>query len=131
MLLKNGDQRQSIDGVSKESGNTSFSKGLWAEELVSRFFQKKGFNPCSSRIKLYGAEVDLVLEKNQIYYFIEVKCLGENSSLEGRWSKAQKTRFLRMANTIAEISHFESRFLFVVVHYDKTIEVFNIEEILG
>lgn len=114
----------------REYESTSYDKGLWGESLVIEYFLRQKYFFCGARIKIFGAEVDLIFAKNEIYYFVEVKCLGERSSLEGRWPKAQKTRFLRMAKHLAELPQLESRFLFVVVHFDKTIEVFSIEEIL-
>jgi Holliday junction resolvase-like predicted endonuclease len=110
--------------------NTSYKKGLWGEDCVLEYFKSNDFEFVQKRKKIFGVEIDLIFKKENIFYFVEVKCLGENSSLEGRWPRRQKQRFLRVAAVLAESSKIESRFIFAVVRHDLSVEIFSIEEIL-
>jgi Holliday junction resolvase-like predicted endonuclease len=130
MPLKNWDQRQSTEDRSRECENTSYKKGLWGEDCVVEYLLKKNFEFIQKRKKIFGVEIDLLFKKDEIFYFVEVKCLGEHSSLEGRWPRRQKQRFLRIATVLAESSTLDCRFMFAVVRADKSVEVFSIEEIL-
>lgn len=128
--LKNGGQPQFTEEPSKACGNTSYNKGLWGEALVLEYFLARDFEFIQKRKKIFGVEIDLLFKKTNIFYFIEVKCLGEHSSLEGRWPRRQKQRFLRVASILAESSKLDCRFIFAVVRVDQSVEVFSIEEII-
>jgi Holliday junction resolvase-like predicted endonuclease len=130
MPLKNGGQPQSIEGPSKECGSTSYNKGIWGETCVIEYFLAKDFEFVQTRKKIFSVEIDLLFKKENIFYFVEVKCLGEHSSLEGRWPRRQRQRFLRVAAVLAESSKIECRFIFAVVRADGSVETFSIEEFL-
>jgi Holliday junction resolvase-like predicted endonuclease len=130
MPLKNGDQPQFTEEPSKEYESTSYNKGIWGEECVIKYFLSKNYEFLQKRKKIFGVEIDLLFKKDDIFYFVEVKCLGKNSSLETRWPKRQKARFLSVAKVLSESSKFNSRFIFAVVYCNGTVELFSITEII-
>ena len=57
--------------------------GELGEEIIKNFLQKRGFNIIGKNLwlKKYG-EIDIIAEKNKIYYFIEVKTLKYNENFD-------------------------------------------------
>lgn len=56
------------------SGITSYHKGLAAEEIVARAYERNGFEVLEKRWKTREGEVDLVARHQEKLYFVEVKC---------------------------------------------------------
>ncbi len=52
---------------------TSFSKGLVAEQIVQNYFLHKGFRVVANRYKRPSGEIDLIIKKDLIVIFVEVK----------------------------------------------------------
>jgi putative endonuclease len=55
------------------SGKKSYLKGLAAEDIVARAYEKSGFEIVERRWKTKEGEVDLVARHKRKLYFIEVK----------------------------------------------------------
>jgi len=53
---------------------TSYHKGVVAEKIVADHYTQCGHQAKASRMKTAYGEVDLVMEKNNQYVFVEVKC---------------------------------------------------------
>jgi putative endonuclease len=53
---------------------TSYYKGLMAESKVADHYMQYGHRAKASRMKTAYGEVDLIMEKNNQYVFVEVKC---------------------------------------------------------
>ncbi len=53
---------------------TSYHKGIVAEKIVAYHYMQYGHRAKASRMKTAYGEVDLVMEKNNQYVFVEVKC---------------------------------------------------------
>ncbi len=48
-------------------------RGFWAEEVATRFYQKRGYKLIGRNIRGYGGEIDIALYKNGTVYLVEVK----------------------------------------------------------
>lgn len=70
--------------------------GTLGENIIINFLKKRGFNILAKNIwlKKYG-EIDIIAEKNRIYYFIEVKTLKNNESFDPslHYTKSKKGKF--------------------------------------
>ena len=55
------------------SGQVSYLKGLAAEDIVARAYERNGFDVVERRWKTKEGEVDLVAKHKDKLYFIEVK----------------------------------------------------------
>jgi putative endonuclease len=47
--------------------------GRWGEHLAEEFLIGKGFNPIGRNIRTESGEIDLILEKDNLLVFVEVK----------------------------------------------------------
>ncbi|MHC1784553.1 MAG: YraN family protein [Anaerolineaceae bacterium] len=47
--------------------------GRWGEHLAEEFLIGKGFSPVGRNIRTESGEIDLILEKNNLLIFVEVK----------------------------------------------------------
>ena len=55
------------------TGETSFHKGLSAEDLVARHYQAQGYRIAHRRWRGAGGEIDLICQRDDGFVFVEVK----------------------------------------------------------
>ncbi len=70
----------------------SYFYGLKAEEIALQHFTKQGFHPLAKRYKTPHGEVDLILKKNSILIFLEVKARRKSYNLESILTTKQISR---------------------------------------
>lgn len=63
--------------LTSSKANRSIAKGLWAEQVVIRFFQSKGWELLSQRSKIQKIEIDLIFRKENKIAIVEVKHLND------------------------------------------------------
>ncbi len=80
--------------VTKKPPPVSQRIGKLGEQLALKFFLKKGYNLLLSNYRIFGGEIDLILQKDDIILFVEVKTrqtLAFGYPHEAfTWSKKQK-----------------------------------------
>ena len=54
--------------------NASYYKGIAAESIVAEHYKSSGYSSKMTRMKTAYGEIDLVMEKNNQWIFVEVKC---------------------------------------------------------
>lgn len=101
--------------------------GQLGERIVEKYFIRKGHTIVSKNIwlKRFG-EVDLITQKNKIFYFIEVKTLKENEdfSPEIHYDSKKKRKFHSLINYFAnryDLKEFKS--LLATVKIGKKIKI--------
>lgn len=57
----------------KEGGQTSYAKGVHAEQSVAEFLERGAYKIVERRYKTKFGEIDLIAEKDNILCFVEVK----------------------------------------------------------
>lgn len=111
--------------------STAYKRGLKSEEIVIQELESKRYQLLFRRKKIWGVEFDLIFEKDDVKYLIEVKSLGPRSSLENRWPWRQKSRFYKVAQIISENPKYNAQFKLAVVHANSKIDFYSFEEIFG
>jgi putative endonuclease len=110
---------------------TSFSKGMDAEHRAKAFLEKKGYSCAAHRYKTRDGEIDLIVEKDGILVFVEVK--SRASFREGLFSlfPRQCRRILNAAHCFLqtqETSWQAMRFDLVIVKTSS--EIMHLENII-
>jgi len=120
----------SADKIS--GGLASQGRGRSAEEAACHFLKQKGHGILERNFLAAGAEIDIISQKNNEYYFIEVKARGDSSlgaptELIGADKRNRLRRgavaFLNAQNGENKICHF----VLLAVHLSSSGEADNFE----
>jgi len=74
------------------TSQTSYHKGLAAERIVADQYMKNGYLEKAKRMKTPYGEVDLVMEKQNQWVFVEVKCSKTIAQAAARITQRQILR---------------------------------------
>ncbi len=70
---------------------TSYSRGIWAEDAAVYYLESKGFSLLQKRYKTKFGEIDLIVKNNNLICFVEVKLRQyEFQALESVTKRVQK-----------------------------------------
>jgi putative endonuclease len=72
--------------------NTSYHKGIAAEAIVADHYRRNGHLEKAVRMKTAYGEVDLVMEKQNLWVFVEVKCSKTIAQAAARITQCQIDR---------------------------------------
>ena len=57
----------------------SYQKGLQSEKLTAAYLQAKGYRLLHKNFRIPGGEIDLIMQKDGILTFVEVKARSQNN----------------------------------------------------
>lgn len=106
------------------SAHHSRSRGDHAEQKVCEHFLDQGYRLLYHRKKIFGVEFDLVLEKQGLKVYVEVKSVHSPDFYLQRWPTRQKRRFLRVAAVLSEQQ--KSQFFLAMVGPDDKVLLFDV-----
>ena len=70
---------------------TSYARGVRAEEAAAQYLGQRGYEILCKRYKTKFGEIDLIVQKDNIICFVEVKMRGDIAqALESVTSRIQK-----------------------------------------
>ncbi len=93
-------------------------KGRRGEDRAAEFFKERGFTVLERNYRRLTGEIDLILERGGVIYFVEVKTRHGTFRAEDRIDGAKLRRMLSTAEAYlsdAGLSDTEVRFLLAVV----------------
>jgi len=109
------------------SGAVSYHGGLAAEEAVARLYQTRGHLVLAKRYRSKAGEIDLVVEKDGIVVFVEVKKSRTTSRAAYALSERQMARIYASAALFLETrpdgQNSDARFDVALVNGQGTISV--------
>jgi putative endonuclease len=109
---------------------THYEKGLRAEEKALFFLESKGYECLSKRYKRKGGEIDLIVKKQDVLIFVEVR-LRKNIFDAGESITIQKQERLTSVATHFIIQELQGRgysyYRFDVVLIDQKGTIVHIE----
>lgn len=79
--------------MAAKKAQISYQKGLQSEKLVASYLQTKGYLLVQKNFRIPGGEIDLILQKDGILTFVEVKARSQNyfgSALESITSRKKR-----------------------------------------
>ena len=101
-------------------------KGKLSEDCAWKYFENKGYRIVHRNVRLYGVEVDLLLEKNKTFYIVEVKT-NNVWRLEIPLSPVQRTRLTEVALALSNRWQCAVRLILAVVHQNKHVQIFALD----
>ncbi len=103
----------------KNDKDTSYSRGVWAEDEAARYLCKQGFVVLKNRYKTKFGEIDLITQKGNLICFVEVKIRQrEAEALESITPRARKrieNSALMFLSENPEFMSYDMRFDVVVI----------------
>ena len=102
-------------------------KGKLSEERAWKYFENKGYQLIDRNVQLYGVEVDLILEKNNTLYIVEVKT-NNLWRLECPLSSIQRNRLKEVALTLSNSRQCAVRLFLAVVSRNKQVQIFSLDD---
>lgn len=99
-------------------------RGDYAEQKVCDHFLELGYRVLFHRKKIFGVEFDLILAKQDLTIYVEVKSVHSPDFYLQRWPRRQKQRFLRVAAVLSERQ--KSRFFLAMVGHDDQVHLFDV-----
>ena len=108
------------------SKQTNINKGKLCEQKALVFFQKKGWKLIAKNQRIKGIEVDLILEKSNIYLLVEVKS-------DNLWRREfpinikQKRRLLEAFSVFCEQQEKQVQIQLVIVDKKNNIHIFDLD----
>ncbi|WP_300036937.1 YraN family protein [uncultured Roseobacter sp.] len=82
-------------------GRTRYEAGLSAEDAVARVYQKRGWDVVAKRWRGKAGEIDLILRRNGVLVFAEVKKSRSFDTAALRINAAQMCRIMSAAQEFA------------------------------
>ncbi len=101
-------------------------KGQWAEEVVKEKFLREKFELISQRQKLSHGEVDLIFQKNNTQFLIEVKFLNNPWMSFERLGRRQKQKIILNIAYQQSVTRLQVVGLLCLVDKYKNISIMNI-----
>ncbi|WP_298355983.1 YraN family protein [uncultured Litoreibacter sp.] len=80
------------------TGSVSYHSGLSAEETVARHYSERGFRVAAQRFRTKSGEVDLIVQKDDTFVFVEVKKSRNVARAAERVSQRQLARIFETAS---------------------------------
>lgn len=115
----------------------SRQKGSFGEKIAKKYLQKKGYGFIQNNYHIHGGEIDLIMEKDGIIVFVEVKLRCTINYGSGRESinRSKKQKLLKAIFTFlqAKNNHQNWQLDLIDIFYQKfsnTAEVTHIPNIL-
>ncbi|SDE89647.1 putative endonuclease [Paracoccus isoporae] len=93
---------KNIPAARRRRGAKAFQSGLLAEDNVARHYQERGYTLLQSRWRGRAGEVDLILRKDALYVFVEVKAAAEFALAAARIDRRQMDRICLAACEFCE-----------------------------
>ena len=112
-----------------KNASKNTAKGLWAEQVVRQYLEKKSHQLMAQRYQIQGIEIDLVFKKDHDWLLVEVKFLDNIWRAGERVSQKQIQRlkkiesYLKFNKKIKQIL-----FLIALVEENKTIHWINLTD---
>jgi putative endonuclease len=108
----------------------SYYKGIHGERIASDYFSKQGYEILLQRYQSSAGEVDLVLAKDQILIFVEIKARPTIDDCLNSISKRQQARIMTAAecflsDNFATYQHYDLRFDVIAVDQNENITHFE------
>jgi len=112
--------------VTMKPKETNYAKGVQAEKTARGYLEKRGYKLIQARYKTKYGEVDLLMSKDRILCFIEVKARAQElDALEAVTARSRK----RIENAALfflaehpEYNNFDMRFDVVTVTGDSSVQ---------
>jgi Holliday junction resolvase-like predicted endonuclease len=123
MMLDRRKTRQ-CSSVRQSQVHQSQERGNHAEQKVCDHFLKLGYRVLYHRKKIFGVEFDLILAKQDLVVYVEVKSVHSSDFYLKRWPQRQKQRFLRVAAVLSEQQR--SQFFLAMVGHDDRVHLFEV-----
>jgi putative endonuclease len=93
--------------------------GELGESIAREFYESQGYRIVETKWRVKRAEVDLIVEKNQVYVFVEVKCRKTSAYtiFEPTLSEKKEAFMAYAANAWIELTNHEGaiRFDFIAI----------------
>ena len=102
-------------------------KGKLSEDCAWKYFENKGYRIVHRNIRLYGVEVDLLLEKNNTLYIVEVKT-NNLWRMERPLNSVQRKRLESTALSLSNTRQCAVRLILAVVYRNKQVQVFALDD---
>jgi putative endonuclease len=91
-------QNRESPGMRQRRGRSAYLSGLAAEDQAARAYLKRGAELLARRYRNAGGEIDLILLKNEILVFVEVKRRKNRTELAESITERQWERLGLAAN---------------------------------
>ena len=103
-------------------------KGRTCEDMALQYFLRKGYKFVARNVFIYGIEVDLIFEKQEVYYVVEVK--SDNIwRMEHPLSYSQKIRLEEITKLLSEYTQKSVR-LWIAFVRKETVRIYSLDEAL-
>lgn len=86
------------DNSCQQRGLTAYQSGHFAEAVAARHYATLGFTLVQERWRGEGGEIDLIVRKDDLYVFVEVKAAADFARAAERILRRQMDRICRTAS---------------------------------
>lgn len=92
---------------------TAAQKGAFGEKLAAAYYKKAGYKLLAANYRTRLGEVDLILQKSEVYIFAEVKTRGANSPARpAEWvDKGKQQRLILAAQKYLQENNLPEPFM--------------------
>jgi len=113
-------------------GSTAFHNGMAAEDIAARTYEAKGGTVVARRFKVREGEIDLIVEKEGVIIFVEVKARKNMATALAALQPAQQARLLACAEQyLAKHADLNTACRFDLAALDHSGQIEIIENALG
>lgn len=110
-------KNQSPDSINIENKKTAVAKGKEYENYVAEYLKQKGYYIRVQNFRCALGEIDIIAEKEQALYFIEVKGQARNMQAEMKINATKKKRI-----EMASVEYVRQNNLWQYgIHYDVAV----------
>lgn len=115
------------------SGSVSYHKGVLAEDQVARRYYGEGYFFCARRWRGKYGEIDIILRKENVVVFAEVKCAKTHQIAAERLTHRQIKRIWACANEFlaTEPYGFDAEYRFDVALVDAQGKIEIVENAIA
>lgn len=85
-----------------QAGQTSYLKGVAAEQTVAQLYLRRGCKLIKQRYRGRGGEIDLIMQDGDFVVFVEVKASSNHAKAAERLTLRQMQRIWRSAEEFLE-----------------------------
>ncbi|PCI99990.1 MAG: YraN family protein [Alphaproteobacteria bacterium] len=119
--------------VAANNEETNYARGVRAEEEAARYLAAQGYAILRQRYKTKFGEIDLIVQKDNLLCFVEVKMRGNIAeALESITSRVQKrieNAALFFLSEHPDYMNYDMRFDVIAMRYapDSTLEITHLD----